>query len=171
MPTDSVLFSKMTHSLHRLENLCCYLGPLGNAIVENYQPVDCNGDPVGPPINVMATISVAKNDVAICNTTELAQAIADAINLGSADLWNVPTMIVIPVDSTYALTDLGLDVTKLHSIDFSVITGTVDIDGDLGGGSQVAAGLPVGVNGGWTATTVWGTGDIEFTTDKRKLFW
>ncbi len=158
----------------RLENISKGINKLVNIqccgdnsiVVRNYQPLSCSGEPIGPPIDVMPTISVAKQDSNICNYQQLAQAIADAINLGSADLYNVPFMATIPTGTTSAIiADLGLDITKLHSISFAVLAGTVDISGNLGGGTQSATGLPATASDGWQVTTVFGTGDLTFTTD------
>ena len=102
----------------------------------------------------MATISVAKQDVAICNT--------DAI----VGTYNVPFLASVENSATLALSaDLGVDVTKLHSLTVTVLSGTVQISGDLGGGGPSASGIPAGVSLTWKASTVFGTGDVTFMTD------
>ncbi len=150
---DQKLLEEIAKKLNPLKCICNNSTSLGSAVVESYQPVDCNGDPVGPPISAMATISIAKQDVTVCNTVALAQAIADAINMGSADLFNIPTIEVATTD--WNLSDNN-DITKVHSISFSVTSGTVDLS--INGGTAVT--LPTGFNDGWPATTVFG---VDFT--------
>lgn len=144
----------------RLRSICCNTASTGGTIVQNYQPLDCNGDPVGTPIDVMAMISVAKMDTSICNYQQVADAIAGT--------YNVPNMGIVPsAGSTKALiADFLVDVTKLHSISIVIIgtTGTVSMTGTLGGGTQTYATLPVGFSTNFVASTVFGTGDISWTT-------
>jgi hypothetical protein len=147
------------------EQLCCS-SALDNLVILNYQVIDCNGDPVGDPLSVLPTISMSKQDVSLCNVDELATAIALAITLGSPVFYNIPNIYELLPDTTTALVaDLGVDVTKLHSIAFTVYgtMGTLAIAGTLGGGVQTITAAPSGVSGGFPATTVFGTGDITFT--------
>lgn len=157
MATQETLLSEIARKLRKLDCICEGVNATGNIVIKNYQVLDCNGDPIGSPIDVMPTISVAKQDVSICNT--------DALALAITGIYNVSTMSVVPINTVYSLTDLGVTVEKLHSISFTVLTGTVSISGTLGGGTQTATGLPVGVSSGWTASTEFGTGGIEFTTN------
>jgi len=157
------LLSEIAKKLRILECICKNTASSGGAIVKDYQPLDCNGDPVGTPLDVMATISVAIQDVSVCNYQQL----ADAINLGQTNPYNVPFMTIVGESSEFNLiVDGGLDVTKLHSVSFSVLgtTGTVDISGDLGAGNQNGTLIPVGASSGWTATTTFGSGTLNFTT-------
>jgi len=146
--------SEVAKKLRSLQcTLDCNLSQLSGTVVKNYQPIDCNGDPVGSPIDVMATVSIAKQDVSICNT--------DAI----VGTYNVPNMIIVGPNASDTLAG-NVDVTKLHSVAITIIgtTGTVDMTGSLGGGVQTATGLPVGFSINFVASTVFGTGDISWTT-------
>lgn len=153
---SELLLSEIAKKLRTLQCICENTANSGGAIVKDYQPLDCNGDPVGSPLNVLPTISVAKQDVRICNT--------DAITGGT---FNKPITVVIPNSTDIQLSALAgsIDITKLHSVSLSVLSGTVDINGDLGGGSQSATGLPKGTNILYVATTTFDTGDIEIITD------
>lgn len=157
--SQQTLLEEIAKKLRKLECICSNTASTSSAIVEDYQPLSCNGSPIGDPINVMPIISVAKTDVSICNVQELAAAIA----IGG-DEYDVAFMDMVPIDTAWTLASLNLDVTKLHSISFTVISGTLDISGDLGGGVQTGTALPKGTSSGWTISTTFGTGDIEFTT-------
>ncbi len=162
---SEALLSEIARKLRTLQCICENTAAVGGVVVQNYQPVDCNGDPVGDPIDVIPTITVAKQDVSLCNYEQVATAIGEAVN----GTYDVAGLYVIGEDATASLSDLGLDMSKLHSVSILVIpgtanTGTVDISGDLGDGNQVATGLPVGVGTGWTASTVFGVGNMSFTT-------
>ncbi len=144
--TDSALLSEMARRLRAIQCNTCLQSGASGTIVANYQPLDCDGDPVGDPIDVMPVISVAKQDVAICNTQEL----ADAINGGSTVLYNTPTIETASID--WALSDLN-DISKVHSISISVV-GTPGGTVDLGIGAGLPVMLPVGFTYTDTATTV-----------------
>lgn len=151
MASEIQVLSEIARKLRKLDCICD--GTQGLSI-KNYQPIDCNGDPVGSPIDVMPTISIAKQDVAICNT--------DAI----VGTYNIPNMIIVASGGTTDTLVAHTDVTKLHSVAVTIIgtTGTVDMTGNLGGGVQTSTGLPVGFSINFDASTVFGSGDISFTT-------
>lgn len=147
MTKEEGLLSEIARKLRKLDCICEGVNSTGNIIIEGYQPLDCNGDPVGSPISVMPTISVAKQDVNICNVTQLAEAIAGGtynepwIESAYTD-WNMSTSSVI---------------TKVHSVTVTIIGtagGTVDL---TIGGSPIT--LPVGFSGTWQATT---TFNVDF---------
>ncbi|MEI6887581.1 MAG: hypothetical protein WCK31_05090 [bacterium] len=158
MASQETLLSEIARKLRKLDCICEGVNLTGNLVVKNYQPLDCSGLPVGSPIDVMPTISIAKQDVSVCNTT----ALATAIN----GLYNVPNMIIVASGGTTDTISTHIDVTKLHSVSVTIIgtTGTVDMTGDLGGGIQTATALPVGFSINFDASTVFGSGDISFTT-------
>lgn len=152
---SELLLSEIAKKLRTLQCICENTATTGGAIVQSYQPLDCNGDPVGPPISVMPTISVAKQDVSICNTGDIIGA------------YNIPYMVIVGESAEFNLiVDGSLDVTKLHSVSCTILgtTGTVDFSGDLGGGTQSGTAIPVGASFGWEASTVFGTGTLNFTT-------
>lgn len=156
---SELLLSEIAKKLRTLQCICENTANSGGAIVKDYQPLDCNGDPIGSPLNVMPTISVAKQDVSLCNYQQL----ADAINLGETIPYNIPVIWSIGPDSSGAT---GLDMSKTHSLSFTIIgtTGTVTFSGNLGDGSQSLTGIPTGVSFGIQATTVFAIGDITITT-------
>ncbi len=163
MATELQLLSEIARKLRKLDCICEGINSESTLVIKDYQPLDCNGDPIGSPLNVMPTIGIAKQDVSVCNYQQL----ADAINLGQTNPYNVPFMAIVGESSEFNLiVDGGLDVTKLHSVSFSVLgtTGTVDINGDLGAGNQNGTLIPVGASSGWTATTTFGSGTLNFTT-------
>ncbi len=149
MTSQQDLLSEIARKLRKLECICANTAATSGIIIENYQPLDCDGDPVGDPIDVMPTISVAKQDVAICNTQEL----ADAINGGSAALYDVAT--IEAASGTWALSDNN-DISKVHSIAITIIGtpgGTADFSIGLGGTITV----PVGFTYNNSATSVFNT--------------
>ncbi len=150
------LLSEANRKLRTLQCICENTAASGGAIVKDYQPLDCNGDPVGPPIDVMATIAVAKQDVNICNV--------DAV-LGG--IYNIPRIVVVPPSSDQQLGDWSVDVTKLHSISITVIgTGVVsEFHNNLAGSSDIVNNLPTGFSTNFTATTTFGSGGVEIVTD------
>lgn len=153
------LLSEIAKRLRLLECICKNTlsgGAVGSIIVEDYQPLDCDGNPVGDPISVMPVISVAKQDVAICNY----QQVADAIN--EAGLYNVP--IIEVVTTNWALSDNN-DITKVHSISISVIgTSSADtIDLAIDGGT--VATLPAGFSTTWKASTTLGVDYVISNVD------
>lgn len=150
MTREERLLSEIARKLRPLECICEGVNTTNNIIIEDYQPLDCNGDPVGSPISVMPTISVAKQDVAICNTQEL----ADAINGGTTTLYNIPN--VEAASGTWALSD-NHDISKVHSISITII-GTPGGTADFSIGLGSAITVPVGFSYNETAST-------EFNTD------
>lgn len=124
--------------------LCCGT----NTATVTYQPVDCDGDPVGGLIQALPVLSVAKQDVSICNY----QQVADAINGGDVAAYNIP--VIEAASSAWSLSDNN-DTTTVHSISISVIgtpggTLTLSIDGGT------AVTLPVGYTYSGTATSTFG---------------
>ncbi len=161
MASEIKILSEIAAKQNILKCICKNTGDLSNIIVENYQPLSCSGDPIGPEISVMPTIVVAKVDTNICNIDELAA----AIDGGSSTPYNTPQ--IGNGTSEFSISEItGYDATKLHTVSFSVTGeagGTVDMSGDLGGGMQLIAGVPVGFSDSIPATTVFGTGDLTFS--------
>lgn len=151
---SELLLSEIAKKLRTLQCICENTANTGGAIVKDYQPLDCDGAPVGAPIDVMATIAVAKQDVAICNVTELAEAIA----IGG-DEYDIPTVESATTD--WALSDNN-DIAKVHSISISVIssTSTDTVNLTIDGGTP--ATLPVGFTYNATASTVF---NVDFVVD------
>lgn len=159
---ELALLSEIARKLRKLDCICEGVNSESSLVVEDYQPLDCNGDPVGSPLNVMPTIAVAKQDVNICNV----DALAAAIDGGSSTPYNKPRFL--KYTSTRCLNgDDSIDMSKLHSVSFS-ITGsagnTVTMANTLGGASDTVTGLPVGFSDSFAATTIFGTGDLCFNT-------
>ena len=94
MTKEEALLSEIARKLRKLDCVCEGINNIDGTVIQNYQPLDCAGDPIGSPIDVMATVSVAKQDVAICNYQQL----ADAINAPS-------TSNGVLTDSRVALTN------------------------------------------------------------------
>lgn len=144
------LLEEIAKKLRKLECICANTASTGSAIVEDYQPLSCDGSPIGDPINVMATISVAKQDVNICNIDALV-----------GTLYNVPGFASRANGDTLGTV---ADPAKLHSITIIIIgnSGTVEIAGDLGDNFGDVT-VPIGFSTTFTATTTFGTGDLTFT--------
>lgn len=151
MASQLEILNEIARKLRKLDCICANTASNFSSLVEDYQATDCNGDPVGSPLNVQPVITINKQDVSICNTTALAEAIRG--------LYNVP--VVESVVANWNASDNN-DISKIHSITFTVIgdpTDTVDLT--INGGT--AATLPVGNNiYSATASTVF---NVDFTLD------
>ncbi len=115
---------------------------LADLVVEGYQPTDCNGDNIGPEINVLPVINIGKVDSSICNYQQVAEAIALAIEGGVVVFYNEP--IWEYADSgTWNLSDNN-DISTVHSISITVggtAGGTVKLAIDGGTPIQIAVGF------------------------------
>jgi DNA repair ATPase RecN len=72
---------------------CVLSGDITDTLVE-FQVEDCDGNPVGTPMDVLPTIVMNKQIVSICNVQEL----ADAINAGAKDYTSVLESIDTKLD-------------------------------------------------------------------------
>lgn len=145
----------------RLTNkyLCCIKDTenanngLNDIILLDYQPLDCEDNPVGDPLGVLPVLQVGKQNVDICNFQEL----ADAIN-NNAVPYNENYQFLIDVNTNWVLsTNVALNL--VHSVSISTLVGTVTvtIDGN-------AIDYPAGFTANFTASTTL-TNDIEIDTD------
>ena len=48
MASDNTLLSEIARKLRKLECICANTASTGGAIVQAYQPLDCNGTQLGP---------------------------------------------------------------------------------------------------------------------------
>lgn len=147
-----VLLSEIARKLNTLKCICNAVAATSGIVIENYQPLDCNGDPIGAPISVMPTISVAKQDVAVCNWQQLSDGIALAVN----GAYNEPILESATTD--WNLSDNN-DISKVHSINIAV-TGAGTVDLTIDGGTSVT--LPVGYTYNQTVSSVF---NKEYTLD------
>ncbi len=133
--------SILSEIARKLRPLSCICDNTGSALVKDYQPLDCNGDPVGTPIDVMATISVAKQDVSLCNSIEVATAINGE--------YNVP---ILETGFDGWILSSNNDISKVHSISISFTGTSGSADLTIDGGAPVTC--PIGYSYNLTVSTV-----------------
>jgi len=143
--TVEQLLQESNKNLRQIKETLCCGSTLSNAVVL-YQPIDCNGDPVGPEMYVLPTISVAKQDVNICNHEQITF---------PTGYYNFPT--VEEATAAWRLSDNN-DPSKVHSISISVIVGTIDLIVDNG----ATVTLPTGYTYNNTASSEFDC-DFELT--------
>lgn len=149
MNVSQLLMESNRNTRKLLENLCC-AAPLFN-IVTPFQVTNCDGDPIGDPLNVIPVINVGNSQVSLCNIIPLAEAIATAIEGGTVVFYNEP--IWEYADSgTWNLSDNN-DISKVHSISISVAgTAGGSVHLTIDGGTPV--NMPVGLNYNLTVSSV-----------------
>lgn len=79
-----------------------------------FQPTDCDGNPVGPVLEVLPVLSVGKQTVHVCNIDEFATAVQGQLYNSVAQQETNSTPITIPGNT-------------VHAISYKIISGTVDI--------------------------------------------
>jgi hypothetical protein len=97
---------------------CVLSGDITDTLVE-FQVEDCDGNPVGTPMDALPTIVLNKQIVSICNVQEL----ADAINAGAKDYTSVLESIDTKLDELVEIKDELVTVNnKLDTVNTNLTT-------------------------------------------------
>lgn len=135
-------------------------------IVTDFQPLDCNGDDVGAPLDVVPMIQMGRVDTNICNI----DAIATAINGGD---YNFNIHHATTPGEEFSTTGFGYQIGiqddyTIHSISYTVLPGgTADIT--ING--VTITDLPSGYTGEFTASSsITNNITIESTSTARVVF-